>query len=113
MHVTQSSIPEVSVEDLNKTMEAKEDACIILDVRTTEEYSRGHIEGSLHLPVDEVESKIEKAIPQKSAKVFLFCLSGHRSLFAAEVMASLGYTDIYNVTNGMLAWRAEGFPVTV
>jgi phage shock protein E len=103
------TVPEISVDEVKKSLDTKDDV-ILLDVRTIEEYSRGKIPGGINLPVDEIEGNIQKVIPDKSAKVYVYCLSGHRSLYAAEAMMQAGYANVYNVTSGMLGWRAKNFP---
>ena len=85
---------------------------ILLDVRTTGEYSRGKIADSINVPLDDVAGHITSKIPDKSAKVYVYCLSGSRSIFAVESMLQLGYANVFNVTNGLLAWRSKGYPVS-
>lgn len=100
----------VSVEEVKKAIDEKID-CIILDVRTHGEYEKGKITGSINLPVDEVESKVESIISNKSTLIYVYCLSGSRSIIAAEEMKKLGYNNAFNVIRGLLAWRVKGYPV--
>jgi phage shock protein E len=86
--------------------------CILLDVRTEGEYSRGKISGSINLPVDKVDCDILKVIPDKSSKIYVYCLSGSRSAHAVDVMVKLGYTDSYSMEHGLLVWRVKYFPTS-
>ena len=100
----------VGVGELKKKIDSGA-KIIILDVRTPQELVRGKIENSINLPLDFFEDNIDKSVPDKNENVYLFCLSGSRSLFAAEIMSRKGYKNVFNVTSGMLAWRAKGYPV--
>lgn len=107
---TKSPIQQITAEEVKKSLDTKEDV-LLLDVRTDGEFSRGKIEGGINLPVDEVAAKIESLIPNKSQKIYVYCLSGSRSVHAVEAMVKLGYQNVFNVTSGLLAWRTKGYPV--
>ena len=107
---SQPTVPQVNVEDVKKALDAKEQ-CVLLDVRTPGEYTRGKITGSINLPVDQIQSDIETVIPDKSAKVYVYCLSGSRSVYAVDMMGKLGYTNVFDVSHGLLAWRVKGYTV--
>lgn len=80
----------------------------ILDVRTPEEYSEGHLENA-HLN-NIKDSNFEKnlnAIP-KDKPVYVYCRSGNRSKKAKTVLEQSGYTEIYELDGGFLAWEKEG-----
>lgn len=83
---------------------------VIVDVRTPIEIARGKIEGSISIPLDFFEDSIEKKVPDKKENVYLYCLSGSRSIIAAQIMERKGYKNVFNVLSGMLAWRAKGYP---
>lgn len=74
----------------------KSGACIV-DVRTDEEYDQGHIKGSIHIPVDNVESELEKWIPDKTQEVIFYCAIGGRAQKALEKALLLGYEKVYNL----------------
>ena len=102
-------VPQVIAEEVKKAIENKEDI-ILLDVRTTGEYAKGKIAKSINLPVDEIPKKIEKLIADKSKKIYVYCLSGSRSVYAVDFMVKMGYTNVFDIKSGLLAWRAKGFP---
>jgi rhodanese-related sulfurtransferase len=106
--ISEPEIPEISAQDLKKIIDTNPEI-ILLDVRTTGEYVRGKIAKSINLPVDEVANEIEKIIPDKNAFVYVYCLSGSRSVYGVEEMIMLGYKNVFNLTNGLLAWRIAGF----
>ena len=77
------------------------EAEVLLDVRTREEYASGHLDGAKSLPLDELEERILAELPDKNAKIAVYCRSGVRSAAAAEKLAELGYTNARDM-GGML-----------
>jgi len=97
-------VPQVEVKDLADAIKSKKDL-VILDVRTPQEFAREKINGSINLPVDQVEDKIEKEIVDKNKTIYTYCMSGSRSVFAVQTMVKLGYKNVFDVKKGLLAWR--------
>ena len=75
----------------------------VIDVRTSQEFSFGHVEGSKNIEWQEIES-IEKSI-DKDQKIFLYCRSGNRSQKATNILIDIGYKDVINL--GSLQDAAE------
>lgn len=63
------------------------------------------------IPYDQVEQNISKIPADKNAKIFLYCSSGRMSAIAAEILVKLGYTTIWNLDGGMIAWESAGLPL--
>ncbi len=83
--------------------------CIILDVRTPQEYSRGHIQGSINLPVEKVQENIASIVSDKSDVLYVYCLSGSRSSSVVRMLRNDGYVNAFDVSHGLLAWRIKGY----
>lgn len=62
------------------------------------------------IPYDDVDA-LERRLPDKNQKVVLYCRSGHMSEIAARALASAGYTNVWNLAGGLLAWQAAGYPL--
>lgn len=78
----------------------------LLDVRTVEEFSDGHIPGSVNIPVESLpDSNLTKDLPFDT-KIIVYCHSGYRASQAANYLESLGYTDISNM-GGIIDWPFE------
>lgn len=76
---------------------------IILDVRTQEEFNQGHIKDATLLPVDDIGAKAATILPDKDAKILVYCRSGNRSATAAKELIAMGYTDVLDF-GGINAW---------
>ena len=104
-------VPHITVDELKKALDTNEE-CLLLDVRTADEYTRGHIPKSIHLPIDQFPTLIAKTAPNKSTKIYVYCLSGSRSSVAVDWMIQQGYTNTFDVNHGLLAWRAQYYPIS-
>jgi molybdopterin/thiamine biosynthesis adenylyltransferase/rhodanese-related sulfurtransferase len=87
---------------------------VLVDVRESEEWDRGHIPGAVHVPRGYLESRIEGAAPDRDARVILYCASGQRSALAAHTLKQLlGYSDVASMTGGITLWKDRGYKVEV
>lgn len=106
---------EIKNEDVAKVDELiKSGKYTVIDVRTKEEYDAGHIKGALNIDYynDDFEEKVEAQLTDKKKPYILYCRSGMRSLYSAQILEDLGYTDVTNMKGGFLAWQSAGKPVT-
>lgn len=100
----------ISVDELHSRIEQMGDNNLILDVRSAEEYSAGHIEGSQHTPHDEV-SGIANDLSRYD-NVYVHCKMGGRAKMASEALINAGLENIVCVGNGgMERWMQMGWPV--
>ena len=79
---------------------------IVLDARTPEEFSEGHIKNAINIPYDEIDVHAEKMLPDKSQLILVYCRSGNRSKQAAAKLANMGYTNIVEF-GGINEWTGE------
>lgn len=85
------------------------DSVQILDVRTPPEFESGHIKGALMLDWNnEAEYKRRIAFIDKNKPVYVYCLAGGRSAAAAKQMRAEGFTNVYELSGGINAWKAAG-----
>lgn len=68
----------------------------LIDVRTPEEFSDGHIQGSLNIPLDNINAGV-KPDAVKDEKIYLYCRSGNRSAEAKSILERSGYTNIVDM----------------
>ncbi len=75
---------------------------ILVDVRTTDEYSLGSIPGAINIPVDELRSRLSE-LP-KNKPIVVTCAIGLRGYLAYRILAQHGYKDIRNLSGGYKTW---------
>ena len=83
-------------------------AAAIIDVREASEWEQGHLPGARHISKSYIEQQIEGAVPDRDAPVVLYCAGGVRSLFAAQTLADMGYTDVASMSSGFQGWKSAG-----
>jgi rhodanese-related sulfurtransferase len=83
----------------------------ILDVRTPQEFARGHIEGATLVPVQILRGRIAQLQAPKDEPLFVYCQTGNRSTVAAKMLNDAGYTRVINLRRGIVEWMREGQPV--
>ena len=87
---------------------------VLVDVRESEEWDRGHIPGAVHVPRSYLESRIDAAVGDRDARVILYCASGQRSALGAHTLSELlGYTNVASMTGGITLWKDRGYKVDV
>lgn len=109
MAEARKDIPEVTAQQVNELLKNNGKSPVILDVRESDEWRQGHLEGALPLPRGFLEIKVESAVPNKETPVVAYCAGGVRSLLAAKVMKEMGYQNVSSMAGGYAAWKNGGF----
>jgi rhodanese-related sulfurtransferase len=78
----------------------------VVDVRSAGEWRRGHLEGALHLPVDDLRAGLAR-LP-RDRRLVLHCRSGFRAHLALRTLRGHGYTNLANLTGGWVSLELEG-----
>ncbi|MEL7624432.1 MAG: rhodanese-like domain-containing protein [Clostridiales bacterium] len=100
-----NSYISINAEEAKEMMD-EEASHILLDVRTQAEYDEGHIPGAILIPDTEIKDRAEEELADKEAVILVYCRSGRRSKVAAQALADLGYTGIYEF-GGIIDWPYE------
>ena len=105
---TEKSSPtfhQISQEEA-KEMMAKDDGHVVVDVRRQDEYDAGHIPGAILIPNESIGCDSPEALPDYDQIILIYCRTGNRSKQAAQKLASMGYTNIYEF-GGITAWTGD------
>jgi rhodanese-related sulfurtransferase len=98
-------VPEISPADAKRLIDS---GAQLIDVRTDAEYEAGHIPGSRHIPLADVQP--QAAGLEHDQPLIIYCRSGDRSGLAADAFAASGW-DAHSITGGLEAWKEEGLPL--
>jgi len=84
---------------------------ILVDTREESEWNAGHVKGAVHLSKGIIERDIEKQVPDKKAKLVLYCGGGFRSALVADALGKMGYRNAISLDGGWRAYLGSGLPV--
>ncbi|MBB5056783.1 adenylyltransferase/sulfurtransferase [Granulicella aggregans] len=98
-------IPQISVEAFKRKLDAKEDI-FVLDVREPHEYPIANL-GAPLIPVGSLEGRISELASVKDKEIIVHCRSGARSQKAAVILKNAGFSNVSNLTGGILAWAEK------
>jgi rhodanese-related sulfurtransferase len=82
----------------------------LIDVRTDAEVARGYIPGAIKLPLHLLPMKLHEM--ERGAAMVFYCQMGGRSAQAAAFASMQGYSNVFNLQGGILAWASSGQPLT-
>ncbi|MFI5306174.1 MAG: molybdopterin-synthase adenylyltransferase MoeB [Polyangiales bacterium] len=105
-----SHIRLVTLDECKRRFDARE-GYVFVDVREKDETRLGFIPGSVLLPRAHLEQQFEQKLPDRNAKIILYCASGIRSAFAAKLLQDVGYTHVESANPGFNRWKDMSFPV--
>lgn len=101
-------VRETTVDDVKKRMDQGENFTLV-DVREESEFAKDHLPGAIHLGKGVIERDIEKAVPDTSTPLILYCGGGFRSALAADNLQKMGYTNVISMDGGVREWREKGY----
>lgn len=97
---------------MNKAASPDRKGFVLIDVRSPEEHAGGYIPGTdFNIDFREIKARHRELGADYGDHIVVYCQSGRRSNIAAEALADLGYTRVYNVSGSMNAWMEAGYPV--
>ena len=108
--MTEFKINTISVEAFKKQWDTDLNIALI-DVRELDEWNQMHILGAVHIPKDLIKEKIESIFPDHTHPIYLHCLGGVRSFYAANDLLEMGYEQVFSIDGGVAAWADRGYPV--
>ena len=101
------SYTNVSVTQMKAMLDTKDFAFINVHIPYEGEIAKT----DAFVPYNDIEKNLDKLPADKNAKIVLYCRSGRMSAIAAETLVRLGYTNVWNMEGGMIAWGTLGLPL--
>jgi phage shock protein E len=106
---SRGAIKTVSASQLRDWMTGNRRPTLI-DVREDNEWQAGHAAAALHIPRWRLHDNIGAVVPEKAARIVLYCRSGVRSASAAATLQDMGYTNVYSLDGGFKNYQLAGLP---
>ena len=97
--IMNNEMKDITKEDVESYI--KQGATII-DVRSPQEYREGHVDGAICIPDYQIKREIEKKVSNKDELIVVYCATGHRSQRTQQILEDMGYTNVYNVYEGII-----------
>jgi rhodanese-related sulfurtransferase len=105
-----AAINEVPIDEVMKMIDNRGNI-ILLDVRDKEEYETGHIPNAINISRGSLDFKVHLIIPDKNAKVVVYCGLDLRSPLATKSLNDLGYKKAVNMIGGLKGWKEAGYSI--
>ena len=99
-----ADVPSIDVMTLETKLEGQNPP-LVLDVREPSETAYGTIQGAKLIPLGSLENRLSE-LP-KDRLIVVYCRSGNRSLRAASILKSNGFTLVENLSGGMNSWASK------
>lgn len=100
-------VQEIDIEGYKK-MRAAGEPHRLIDTREESEWAGGHVKGAEHMSRGIIERDIENKIPDKNAKLVLYCGGGFRSALVADNLQKMGYRQAISLDGGWRALKESG-----
>jgi rhodanese-related sulfurtransferase len=95
---------ELTPRDVKDAMARAPGSLLLIDCRTPEEWAVAHVEGSIHIPLDAIEKRLDEIELAEGATLAVICHHGVRSMRAALMLRAHGFKDAMSVAGGIDAW---------
>ncbi|GHF77205.1 rhodanese-like domain-containing protein [Thalassotalea marina] len=107
-----NEVTPITAEQLVSIQQAeKKPRHVILDVRSAEEFSQGHLAGAINIPHDEVAQRLEELSGFKHDMVIVHCRSGRRAKVAEAVLTEQGFSKVKHLEGDFIGWQKKQLPI--
>jgi len=101
----------ISQQELLALMATPSKQTVILDVRSAEEFSEGHMQGAINISHEQINANLNKIIAFKDKTVVVHCRSGSRAISAEHDLRAAGFSDLRHLEGDMKGWQAANLPL--
>ncbi|MFP4567601.1 MAG: rhodanese-like domain-containing protein [Candidatus Woesearchaeota archaeon] len=102
-------IRSASTSEFNSMLNSKD--VVLIDIRTPDEFNSGHINGAMNLDFYSSTFKEELDLLDKSKTYLIYCRTGSRTGQTLNIMKNLGFSEVYDLSGGIVAWQSNNFPL--
>jgi len=102
------SCRNISVADAKALIESIP-SLVILDASTEKEYAQAHLKGAINIPASDLPNRVLEL--NSNSTILVYCQTGRRSAQACAVLVERGFTRVYNMEGGIVAWMNSGYPI--
>jgi rhodanese-related sulfurtransferase len=99
------------VNTLEATQLINRSDALVIDLRSAEEYAKGHILGAKNIPLADLERRKGELDKHKAKPVIMHCGDGNRAAGGVALLRKNGFGSVHNLAGGYAAWQAAGLPV--
>jgi rhodanese-related sulfurtransferase len=96
---------------LDATRLMNQGTTLVLDIRDAKDFAAGHLPRARHIPLDELSNRVEEIGKYKDKPVIVTCRSGSRAGAATRVLRKAGFSAVYQLKGGLVAWEQASLPV--
>ena len=100
------SVPTVTPKQAAELLNNKQ--VVMIDVREQDERNEHRIQGTIFIPLGQLEGRMSELVQYKDSAIVMQCRSGRRSDVAAKTLIKAGFTNVVNLEGGILAWDEQG-----
>lgn len=106
----QAQAKDINQEQLQQLMKSNQQL-VILDVRTADEFAKGHIPNAINISHDELKSRLLELNTAKDKQIVIYCRSGRRAEVARELLNEQGFTHLDHLSGDFNGWTSNKLPV--
>ena len=99
------------VNTLEATQLINRSDALVIDLRTADEYAKGHILGAKNIPLADLERRRGELEKHKAKAVIVHCATGSSAGGGVALLRKNGFASVHNLAGGYAAWQAAGLPV--
>ncbi len=96
---------------LEATQMINQGKTVIVDVRTPDDFAKGHVRGAINIPLQDLATRIGELAKSKTKNIIVVCQAGVQSSKAAAQLNQAGFNEVYSLSGGLAAWQSQGMPI--
>jgi rhodanese-related sulfurtransferase len=108
----QEGYPKISQDDLLARIRS-DSPPLIVDVRSSREFSKGHVPGAVNIPYRRISDHLDELRASEGRGIVVYCAVGGRTMVAKKVLLEAGFKNVFHLDGDMSGWQKRGLPIEV